>query len=517
MVAPSLSPFERRPSEFLDGLDAWLLRRDTGGALWRFLLVFVLAAVLITSVAYAPFDLHHDLLEFYAWGRTPALGYDNHPPLGAWLATAWFAVFPTQDWAFTLLAALNAAAGLFCVDLVARQYLAGEKRLLVLLLLLLTPAYTFHGLRFNATNLLLWTWPLATFCFLRSFQTRAVGWAAAAGLAAAVAMLGKYFSGVLVATLVLAALTHPERGRYLRSPAPYVSALVGVAALAPNLVWLVGSDASPLRFAMRSHGDASQAHVLFVAVRYLVAALGYASVMLLAFIFVARPRLADWRDALWPADPDRRMLGVIFWTLLLLPCALALALRLRLVSLWSLPGLFPLPILLLAAAKGYAPERARFLPRAVAALALALLMLAPLHAYLLQVYGTRQASNHFSLVAAEVERFWRANAKEPLRFVGGDRPLAVAVSFYAPDHPQFIQDTDNITPFGPFPERNSALVCPAQGKPACVHLIATWKAELPTAKREEVEVRPSFLGVEGLPGRYVILVVPPPARGYAAR
>ena len=515
LVAPTAS-FRPGRGPLLASLDAWLSAANPGRALLGFLLVFVLGATLITALAYAPFDLHHDLLEFYAWGRTPAWGYDNHPPLGPWMATAWFAVFPTQDWAFTLLAALNAALGLYCVDLVARQYLSGEKRLLVQVLLLLTPAFTFHGLRLNATNLLLWTWPLATFCFLRAFRTRTLGWAVAAGAAAALAMLGKYVSGVLVAGFALAALLHPARSAYLRSPSPYVSALVGFVLLAPNIGWLLASEASPLRFAMRSHGDASNARVLFVTTRYLLAALAYTSVMLLAAWFVLRLRRSEWRDALWPSDPDRRPLAVISWTLLLLPCGLALALGLRLLSLSSLPGVFPLPILLLATAQGYAPERARLLPRAVAILACALLILAPVHAYLLQRYGTRQASNHYRLVTAEIEKLWRAHTAQRLAFVGGERQIAVAVSFYSADHPQFIQDTDDISPAGPFPERNTALVCSADKAP-CVRLIDAWKAEIPTTRREEIEVRPSFLGIEGIPGRYVILVAPPPFRAYAAR
>ena len=92
------------------------------------------------------------------------------------MAAAWFSVFPPTDWTFHLLAMANAAAGLFATDRIARTYLDGDKRIAVLLLLLLTPFYQFFGQRFGANQTLLSTWPIATYCFLRAFETRGLAW-----------------------------------------------------------------------------------------------------------------------------------------------------------------------------------------------------------------------------------------------------------------------------------------------------------------------------------------------------
>src|SRR5439155_829215 len=83
----------------------------------------------------------------------------------------------------------NGALGLWMVDLITRRFGSGDKRLFVLLLLMLLPVYQLHAQRFNANAVLLPTWPLATYCFLRSFETRQAGWAVAAGLTGAMAML----------------------------------------------------------------------------------------------------------------------------------------------------------------------------------------------------------------------------------------------------------------------------------------------------------------------------------------
>ena len=100
-------------------------------------------------------------------------------------------------------------------DLIARQFVTGHQRILVLLLLMSTPVYQFHAQRFNANAVLLAAWPLATWCFLRAFETRTVMWAVAVGCTTALAMVGKYYSIFLVASFAFAALAHP--GHYRRT------------------------------------------------------------------------------------------------------------------------------------------------------------------------------------------------------------------------------------------------------------------------------------------------------------
>ena len=52
-------------------------------------------------------SVHPDMLEAYLWGHEFQLGYFKHPPFWAWIAGAWFEVFPRSNWAFYLLCSLN--------------------------------------------------------------------------------------------------------------------------------------------------------------------------------------------------------------------------------------------------------------------------------------------------------------------------------------------------------------------------------------------------------------------------
>src|SRR5882724_11523074 len=219
-------------------IEKWFDAKAANRALWIFISLFVVIWTAFQIISYQSIDLRDDLTEIFAWSRHPSAGYYKHPPHAALMAAIWFAVFPVADWSYHLLAMLNSALGLIFVDLIARRYLDGDKRLLVLLLLLLTPFYQFHGQRFNPNQTLLSAWPIATYCFLRAFETRGPVWSAAAGAAAAFAMLGKYYSIFLIAGFLAAVLAHPGRWTYLKSSSPWISAIVGGGVLAPHIQWL---------------------------------------------------------------------------------------------------------------------------------------------------------------------------------------------------------------------------------------------------------------------------------------
>ncbi|WP_410051693.1 glycosyltransferase family 39 protein, partial [Bradyrhizobium sp.] len=150
----------------------WLDGADAGWTIPVILLGFVGIWMVYLQVAYLSGDLHPDVLETWSLGRTFAWGSSKHPPLMGWVARAWTSVFPLSDWSFHLMAMTNSAAALWAVDLISCRFVRGDKRIVVLLLLMLLPTYQFQAQRFNANAVLLAVWPLATYCFLRSFETR---------------------------------------------------------------------------------------------------------------------------------------------------------------------------------------------------------------------------------------------------------------------------------------------------------------------------------------------------------
>lgn len=497
----------------MHAINGWYDRERDGRALQIALLLLVAAWTLFYIISYASIDLHPDLLESYAWSRQIEAGYYKHPPLVAWVLALWFAIFPAADGWFHLLAMANAALALYFVDLIAQRYLSGDKRLLVLVLLLLTPFYQFMAQRFSTNQVLLSTWPIATFCFLRAFETRGAIWSAAAGATAGLAILGKYYSVYLVGAFVLAALTHPARLTYLKSPSPWISAAAGLLVLSPHLNWLRTAPANPFEYAYAVHGTATAADTVKAAAGYLIGAIGYVTIPVVAYLLAVRPDRRTLRDALWPADPDRRLLVWLLAGMILLPALTAPLLGLQVTSLWSMSAWFLLPVVLLAPARAILPRfRAVHLALAVVVMTVGALLASPALAWLNHLNGSKEGRAYFRLVADQVAAQWRAATDQPLRIVVSTIDLGAALSFYHSDHPVSVPVFDLRAAPWVTPERMThqgwVAVCLTEDA-GCIGATVRRAANEPGARRTEFDIVPVFLGFRGKPQRYVAVVVPP--------
>ena len=501
------------PARITAAINRWFDAAPGGRALWIFLVLFVAIWTSFQIVSYASIGLHPDLLEVFAWSQNLAPGY-KHPPLAGFVAAAWFSIFPIADWSFHLLAMVNAAVAFFAIDLIARRYVDGDKRLVVLLLLLLTPLYQFHGQRFSTNQVLLSTWPIATYCFLRSFETRSLGWSAAAGAAAALAVLGKYYSIVLVAAFVIAALMHPRRFDYLRSPAPWIAAVVGLIVLAPHLHWFFTTGGMTLSYARQVHGGLSMAALLWQAVSSTVSAAGYVIVLLLAYLLIVRPDRRTLRATLWPADPDRRMLVVLLAAPLLLPIVVMPLSGIKYSALWTLPAWFLLPIVLLSPPQAVVQRLdAVRLAFVVLCMSLAVLAASPAIAWVRFIgEEAKPARAHYAAVSQELTRVWRLNTKQPLAIVASSTDFANAASFYSADHPRSWDLADpQLTPWiaKDRPPRDGwAAVCPATEQ-HCMLLADRAAAQSAGVIRQEFEHAATFFGRRGPPIRFIFVLVPP--------
>jgi hypothetical protein len=123
--------------------------------------------------------------------------------------------------------------------------------------------------------------------------------------------------------------------------------------------------------------------------------------------------------------------------------------------------------------------------------------------------GLDNNAAHYRLVAAEIEKAWRASTTKPLRFVGSQTNLANGVVFYLSDKPAtFDIMSPSVTPWAD-PARIArdgiAYVC-VVGDYACNQTIANRAAD---ARRSEVTLSRTHFGIADPAVRYVITIVPP--------
>jgi 4-amino-4-deoxy-L-arabinose transferase-like glycosyltransferase len=493
---------------------AWLDGIEKGWGIAVLIVGFAATWMLFLRIAYLDSDLHPDVLETWSLGRSFAWGNAKHPPLMGWVAYVWTLVFPLTDWAFQLLAMTNAAVALWAIDLISRRFVRGDKRAIVLLLLMLLPAYQFHAQRFNANTVLLAIWPLATYCFLQSFETRQIKWAAAAGALAAVAMLGKYYSIFLLGGFAFAAVCHPQRRIYFRSPAPWVSSVVGSIVLVPHLYWLATTGAAPFEYAMQAHGGREFWPSMLEAGTFLVGTAATLAIPALSWVLIAQSRLIGFTADFRAMSSGLRLLFLVCVGTIGFPPIVAVAFGTDMTSLWAMQGLFLIGILIVCGAS-YPIERFYAVNLAVLVIGIALVALtiaAPVHAFYRNAYGYDEHRNFYRLAALELTRRWHQVSRSPLPAIGGEDGLAFATAFYSPDHPHYRRPIDLQSRLTIPPEHVSedgwAAMCFSDCE-VCGEWVRTVRATAPDAVSFDFVLTNSLWGRPGVTARIVAVIVLP--------
>jgi hypothetical protein len=507
-----LQPFERLADALADPRGS----HATAAAL---ILGYVLLWWIYALIAKHTQDIHFDMGEVVSWSLIPAYGYPKHPPFPAWVAAIWFAVFPPEDWAFYLLSTVSIGIALWFVWLIAARHVEGTKRALALTMLTFSPGFNFQPLKFNSNALLIPVWAAASYCFLRSFAERNLLWGAVAGLAAAIAMLTKYWSIFLILGFVVAALAHPKRWDYLRSPAPWASVAVGALVFAPNVISLIGYDFQSFRYATASHEVMNFRALLDSFADYFGGALFLAGGVA-AVLLACRPDGAAARDMLLPREADRRAMAIATWTAFLAPILLALALRTRLATLWTLPMWSMLPAILLSSRLAQVTRNAAAGVLAAACVVpLIAISFSPLIAYVIHRDGVGNHAAHYRMIAAAIEKAWSETTRAPLRLFGSDTNIVNGAGFYLHGRPLRIDIVGpRDTPWasqGRIIAEGIALACAAR-ETHCMQALERYAIESGVARSEVTLVRQHF-GIEGAPERYAIAIVPPAAASMIPR
>ena len=416
-------------------------------------LVGLLAAHVVAWTIYGTFGLnggvHEDMLEAWVWGKEAQLGYFKHPPVFAWLAGAWFQVMPRADWAFYVLAALNSAAGLWAIWLLAGLFLEGRQRLAAVLVAMLTPLYGVLALKFNANSVLLAIWPLATYFFISSLRERRAADSIGLGVMCGIAMLSKYYSTLLLAAFFVVAVHHANRRRYWRSFAPYLAFGVFLLTIAPHVYWLVQANGVTLDYAGTKFGYDFRQTLSWVAVTSLAPVAFF--VLPLVLLFGVRPE--RWQNGVanlqrWSQEPRHASIGLLALAPYLLTLLWGL-IGVKVSISYTIPIFFLVPILIvLAVPETVTPRTMRRLAIAVCVVMAGVVSVAPLLGYLRFRTETRAAVEPRAEVAREATTLWRMHFNRPLRLVAGSTAFASAIPFYSQDQPsQFINFAARAAPW----------------------------------------------------------------------
>ncbi len=536
MAAPSLTPRSRRPAPLRRAAARLAVAAGdpaTSDALvLGFIALHVALWTAILTIVKRAQDIHFDVAEAYAWGQQWLLGYGKHPPLSGWVIGLWFRFFPVADWAAYALAMTVGGFGMWICWRIALRVVDRRRALLTVVMLALYPIFNFKGYKYNADLLQLATLPLLVLAYLNAFDKRSAGSGVLLGLAGAAALLTKYWALTLIGAIGIAALLHPERLRFLASPAPWVAIGVCLLALEPHLWWLRQVDFLPLSYAGDIYEVPSRLRALQSAAGYV----GHNLALLLLPVALAALAVwfAPWRCKTgsgsavqsvtlnWSRTPNpaiRYPTAITIWIIQIVlaigPPLGGVAFAIAMKTDWGIPLFFLTPLALVAIPALRVPRIALFRIGAIwLAATVVVLALSPSIA---DYETARNAQTNPSYAArAELAReltvAWHARFASRWSVVAGSVPTADLMTFYSPDHP---------TPFTPYEAWTSGLtstaaalrsgfigICdPADWRHA--ECVAWMRAHAPKAERLDMTTRRFFHGTPGPVVSWEIYIEPP--------
>jgi 4-amino-4-deoxy-L-arabinose transferase-like glycosyltransferase len=458
-------------------------------------------------------DAPGDMVEAYAWGQSLEWGYFKHPPLSAWISGLWFHLLPEGQFGYALLAALNAAVGLAGTAVLARRLLPPDWALLVVAAAAMTPAVTSLAMRFNANAVLVSTWPWATAMFVAMMQDGRRRDALLCGFFAALAMLGKYYSGVMIVSWLGTALALPAWRRRLFTPLPWLAAATLTLCLWPHLNWLLAQTDGPIQYA-RSAAQESTAAATNRALHF---GLVQALYPLLAFALISLSAMRGGRlralrlAATALLRPQRQVAWLLAATPIVATMLATVVTGARTASVWGLP--ITASVAVLAASRVHAAGLRTDLHRSARCLGAAwllVILVAPVQWLLAARADAESAGEPREELARAIDHDWLAEFGEPLPWVTGTRQLAASVSFYADSHPRYwsawnaAHETPWVDPSRVYAE-GGVIVC-AIDDVECADIGAGW-----SQLRRDIEVAKSTRGLHFAARRYRVYLMPPRA------
>jgi len=533
MSTASISPAAARGRRFpsIRRAAAWLAAqagnpRTVPAGLWLvtgFVTVHAVLWTLILVNLKTGQDIHMDVAEAYAWGQKFLLGYGKHPPLSGWIAGVWFYFFPVTDWATYALAMATLGCGLLICWLVALRVVDHRRAFFVVVMLALYPIFNFKGFKYNPDLLQLVTLPLMVLAYLDAFEKRSVKSGIWLGLAAALAMMTKYWAVTMIGAIGLAALLHPARLLFLRSPAPWVAIAVLVVAMLPHLMWLKQVDFVPLTYAGDTYSLTDQTMIDNLTLGYIGhnLALLAAPVILGAIALIWRPlRLAPFPAFARGANPGVNLSQAInIWIIQAVvaigPPLGALLFHVYIKTDWGIPLFFLVPLALISI------PAVRVRKVALANLLLTWLVITlmvyaaspRIAAYELSEKRTAGATYRArSELARGLTEAWHTRFRSRWPVVAAYTDTSQPLTFYSPDHPA------PLTPDEPWSSGLTSLeealrsgfigVCET-GDWKLDRCEAWMKAHASNAERIVMSTRRFFAGVAGPSTAWNIYIVPP--------
>jgi 4-amino-4-deoxy-L-arabinose transferase-like glycosyltransferase len=208
----------------------------------------ILAALIVALAVYRllvraalGLGLHFDEAQYVVWSFDPAWGYFSKPPMVAWAIGAARLACGDGVFCVRLPGTLAFSAASVFVYLTGLRLFDARTAFWAAVLFLLAPLVAFFSWFVTTDSLLLLAWSAALYGFVRALQAgaprAALPWWLLTGAASGFGLLSKYTMGIFAVSALGYLLSSRVHRPLLRTPGPWLGAVVAAALFAPNLVW----------------------------------------------------------------------------------------------------------------------------------------------------------------------------------------------------------------------------------------------------------------------------------------
>jgi len=125
------------------------------------LVLICLLSVRFLALFVAPWGLHGDEAQYWAWSQEPAFGYFSKPPMIAWVIAATTSLFGNAEWAVRLSAPFLHIATSLMIFLTARRFFDAKVGFWAALIYALMPAVWLSSYIMSTDAALLLCWAAA--------------------------------------------------------------------------------------------------------------------------------------------------------------------------------------------------------------------------------------------------------------------------------------------------------------------------------------------------------------------
>lgn len=399
---------------------------------WLFLSAHVLGWALVP--AFVRDNLPLDSIEGTLWGQQWQLGYDKNPFLNGWLTAIAGGLSHPSGWMIYFFSQLSVACCFYAVWKIGNAIFKPAYALIGVALLEAIQYYNFHAIDFNDNTLELGTWGLATLAFYRALHHPKLRHWLALGFFAALGLMAKYYTLVLLTSMGLLMLIHPPYRKLLTTQGPVLGVGFMLLLCLPHFIWLAHHDFITVRYVFdRASAAPHWTNHFFFPAQFIWQQLEVflPAACIFALLFLGkRPRTTP----LSIAYHHRLFLTVIGLGPLLLTAALALVFGNKLRAGWGMPlqSLWPLVALSLLAPRISTQKLVAFM------MGIFLLMSTALIFYRDSLVHSPDASSaNFpgQALATVLTAKWHITYHTPLTYVAGSRWIGGNIEYYSSDHP----------------------------------------------------------------------------------